>query len=78
MKPKKQPRTPKAKVKPVRALTYEDRLYNAAAAYIKKRGGTAVVAGPIQILHWPGDLPNQYGLVVKILGVAPKNTVPGK
>jgi len=45
-------------------------LYRAVQEYIESQGGSVVVAGPIQILRWPGGL-LKWNLVVACVGRAP-------
>lgn len=61
-KPRKEPRRPTDKL---------DCLYRAVQDYIESQGGTVSVAGPVQILRWPGDRPLKWNLVVSCVGRAP-------
>lgn len=54
-----------------------DRLYNAVAYYVKKSGGTVVVAGGIEIQRWPEDRKGQFRVAIKCLGKAPDFSVKG-
>jgi hypothetical protein len=63
------------KIKPVKAkkrVTPADRLLRAAAKYIEANGGTVIMAGPIQIMRWPGDADYKWSLCVQVMGRAPR------
>lgn len=68
----------KRKVRPVKKAVAKkrntplDRLFSAIGKYIEHNGGTAVIAGPVQIMRWPGDAEFKYTLCVQIVGRAPK------
>jgi hypothetical protein len=49
-----------------------DRLLRAAGKYLEVCGGTAIVAGPISIISWPGELRTNFMLAIKIFGRKPE------
>ena len=65
-------KTPRAK-KPThsRGCAATDALLRAVGRYVKHHGGGVVVAGPVQLMRWPGDMPSQFTIGIKCLGRAP-------
>jgi hypothetical protein len=51
-----------------------DRLLTAVGAYVASKGGTAVVAGPISVMRWPGDRKLKYSIVIDCVGREPGST----
>ena len=49
-----------------------DALLEAVGRYVKAAGGNVVVAGPIQLMTFPGDPDLNFNLVVKCIGRKPK------
>lgn len=48
-----------------------DRLQRALAAYIKARGGSALVVGPIAIQQWPTERKFKYTVAIDCVGRVP-------
>ncbi len=61
----------KKKATAKKRLDATDRLYRAACAYIKSKGGTSIVVGGIQVIQWPTDSKYNYTLGIKITGKLP-------
>ena len=59
---------PTGKVKLTKADT---RFHKAVAAWLKARGGSAVVTGPIGFMNWPGEPESKFMVCVKVLGRKP-------
>jgi hypothetical protein len=55
----------------------EHNLIVAAQQVILARGGTALVLGPVQVIHWPGD-EFKYHVAVEVVGRPPKAKNPSK
>lgn len=50
-----------------------EKMYRAVAKYVEMRGGTALVAGGIQIMHGPlSEFSCSYSVCIKITGRVPK------
>lgn len=54
-----------------------DRLYRAVAAYLKSKGGMAIVVGGIQIIEWPSDQKYHFTVGIKVTGHKPKFPAEG-
>lgn len=47
------------------------RLYKAAAHYVKKCGGSVILASGVQVQQWPGSKRGEFVLGIKCLGRKP-------
>lgn len=46
-------------------------LIEAVGVYVKSKGGSVLVGGPIQLLKWPGDLALQFTIAIRCTGQRP-------
>ena len=59
-------------------LDATDRLHYAIGSYVKDRGGSVAVSGPIKIQRYPLDRPFKFEVVIECLGrLPPKKKVEG-
>lgn len=49
-----------------------NRLYDAVANYIEKRGGKVVVVGGVEIQQWPQDGEFRFSVAIRCTGKVPK------
>lgn len=52
------------------------KLYAAVQEYVEAHGGKVVVAGPVEVQQWPGDLEFTFRLAVKFTGRRPQAPTP--
>lgn len=60
-----------AKKPPTRCSPATDALLRAVGEYVKAHGGEVVVAGPVHLARWPGDMPSEFTIGIKCLGRQP-------
>lgn len=71
MAAKKKPRRKKKLPSWRRSRDPNDRLIVATDNWVKAKGGTAVVMGPVSIMKYPGEPEHKYYVVIHCSGTAP-------
>lgn len=62
----------KKRVNKISRIGASDKLLRWSGKYLQACGGSALVAGPISIMSFPGEAENNFYLAIKILGRKPE------